>query len=306
VRQFLRSFFGTSRKEVNGVIVLATIFLLSMVYPRVHRFLSHENEPLSQRDEARLDSLVVLLSQPEEALPIKERFNFDPNTISNSDLLRLGFEERVIKQIVNYRNKGGRFYIKNDLYKIYSIDSVLVDSLYNYIELPERRQKQRAASDVSDRSNKSRTKSTANQSNRLSKDRVVERFDLNRADTAMLQTIYGIGSVFANRIITFRDRLGGFVSENQLFEVYNLDSAVVDSLLIVGYVPDQPEIIKLPINSISEEMLARHPYVSRQQARLIIAYRNQHGSYYSTKELEKVYLVNKSDIDRLLPYLNFE
>lgn len=47
--------------------------------------------------------------------------------------------------------------------------------------------------------------------------------ELNSADTTALKMVPGIGSVFAKRIIKYRDLLGGFYSVEQLGEVYGID-----------------------------------------------------------------------------------
>jgi DNA uptake protein ComE-like DNA-binding protein len=62
---------------------------------------------------------------------------------------------------------------------------------------------------------------------------------------------------------------------------------------------------KLLINQIGLETLAAHPYMSWQQARLIIAYRNQHGDFHAGKDLLKVYAIEEEDIDRIISYLDW-
>ena len=243
------------------------------------------------------------MSKPEPATAITiEQFVFDPNTASEESLGRLGFDERTAKQIINYRNKGGVFRIKNDLFKIYSIDSALVQSLMVFIDLPVTVKKKTYPV-------KRPGKESSVKDNRpvvTSKPQPVEKFDLNLADTAMLQTVNGIGSVLSKRIITFRDKLGGFVYDTQVYEVYNLDSVVAEKLLEVSFLNEQSRVQKININAVSQETLESHPYISRKQARLIVAYRNQHGKFNTGDDLLKVYLVNEPDVHRLLPYLQFD
>ena len=123
MKRFFKSVFGASSKEVNGVIVLIVIFFLSLAYPSIHRYFSSELEPVSAKEAARLDSLVALLSQPGDTETPRELFSFDPNKASREDLLRLGFDERTTNQIIKYRNKGGHFNTRQDIYRIYAIDS---------------------------------------------------------------------------------------------------------------------------------------------------------------------------------------
>lgn len=302
MKQLFRSFFGASKKEVNGIIVLVIIFLLTMAYPTLHRYFSSGAEPVSNADARILDSLVAVLEQADSIEEIEpQQFQFNPNTASETELLSLGFSERTTKQIINYRAKGGKFRLKKDLYRIYSIDSALVTSLYKFINLPEE-----IVSVAEVEANREIEEKHNSISLRPSVEESIERFDLNLADTAMLQTINGIGSVLSARIVSFRDKLGGFISTDQLNEVYNLDSSVVESLLDVAYIDSLTSIRFLEINIIDEENLANHPYLNYKQSRLIIAYRNQHGVFTSEEELLQVYLVNQADIERLRPYLKFD
>ncbi len=48
-------------------------------------------------------------------------FTFDPNTITEAELKKMGLREHLIQTLVNYRNKGGRFTRADDLSKIYGI-----------------------------------------------------------------------------------------------------------------------------------------------------------------------------------------
>ncbi len=55
--------------------------------------------------------------------------------------------------------------------------------------------------------------------------------DINTADTTALIALPGIGSKLAGRIVSFRDKLGGFNSVNQISEVYGLRDSVFQILL---------------------------------------------------------------------------
>lgn len=284
------------------MIVLVSIFLLTIAYPVIHRAVTPGMEPVSEEDARLLDSLVAVLTAQDSIDEARfELFEFDPNSASVDELVRLGFDQRTARQIINYRSSGGQFRLKKDLYKIYLIDSAHLTEVFDYIALPDN-----VTEPPKEKEKKSDQLPGKASSSKPIEKMVVEKMDLNRADTAMLQTISGIGSVLSKRIVNFREKLGGFVNVSQLYEVYNLDSTVIEALLEIGILDTSAQVCKLAINELSEEELANHPYLSWKQARLIIAYRNQHGNYTSEEELIKVYLVNQSDIDRLRPYLEFD
>ena len=132
------------------------------------------------------------------------------------------------------------------------------------------------------------------------------RFDLNLADTTQLKTIYGIGPVIAKRIVTYRENLGGFISFNQLREVWGLDSTVVKklterSVITPGFTPN-----KLAINRCGEQELGRHPYLRTKLARAIVNYRLQHGNFIALDDLRKITLIDEKIFLRIEPYITLD
>ncbi|RYZ99521.1 MAG: hypothetical protein EOP47_16560 [Sphingobacteriaceae bacterium] len=129
--------------------------------------------------------------------------------------------------------------------------------------------------------------------------------ELNKADSASLTTIYGIGPVFARRIIKYREHLGGFVSKEQLKEVYGLNEQKyneVSSQVTVNPV----RLKKININSATFDELKRLPYLNFKQMNAMIQYRVQHGDYTSAEDLGDIAILNKEIIDKLKPYLVFK
>jgi DNA uptake protein ComE-like DNA-binding protein len=304
VKEFFKSLFGASSKEITGFTALIIILIISLIIPGIVSKLTAEDDSHWAEDEKILDSLVVLLEKEQSNHPNNPKIHinihyFNPNEAAFGELQTLGFSDKIAQRIINYRDKGGSFKIKDDLYKIYDIDSSLVEELYNFIQLPEkvlRTETRKKPDKESTSSPKLATNITPVE---------LPDFDINTADTATLKTINGIGSVLSKRIIDFRGNLGGFIEGDQLYEVYNLDSAVVLKLKSKMYIDANFIPGKLLINQANEEELARHPYLSWQQARLIIAYRNQHGDYNSGQDLLKVYAVDENDLNRIVSYLDW-
>ena len=130
-----------------------------------------------------------------------------------------------------------------------------------------------------------------------------ETVELNSCDTSDLIALRGIGSKTAQRIIRFRDALGGFYKKEQLLETRFTDSAVLLKLL-----PDlklNPALVKkIPIQSANIETLKKHPYLSERQAKVILSFRQQHGKL-SENLLREIKIISPTELSRLLPYLNF-
>ena len=304
MKDFFKSLFGASSKEITGFTALIIILVISLLIPGIIKWQKAGDDSHWLEDQKTLDSLVILLEKEQSSRPNSPKVHinihyFNPNEAAFGELQSLGLSEKIAQRIINYRDKGGSFKIKDDLYKIYDIDSSLVEELYDFIQLPETATK--AESEESTSKDKPSKPKLATPVVPV----VLPDFDINTADTATLKTINGIGSVLSKRIIDFRNNLGGFIDDNQLFEVYNLDSAVVLKLKSKMYIDANFIPGKLLINQANEEELAGHPYLSWQQARLIIAYRNQHGDYNSGQDLLKVYAVDEKDLNRIVSYLDW-
>lgn len=124
---------------------------------------------------------------------------------------------------------------------------------------------------------------------------------LNTADTTALTTVPGIGPYFARKIVQYGERLGGYVSVDQLDEIENFPLDAKDYLVI-----NSPQPRKLNLNTLSLYELKKHPYISYFQAKAIIDYRRLHGPLHSLDELSLSRDFTKEAISRLSPYVEFE
>jgi DNA uptake protein ComE-like DNA-binding protein len=246
------------------------------------------------KEKRHLDSLMATWNWEDEnkASPTSTKteasvlFAFDPNQCSRQELIDLGFSKPLTDRVINYRSKGGRFLVKKDLMKIYGMDSSYYLRLIPFINLP----------DFS-------TKEKPFQKLEIKEKSAFVKFDLNKADTSQLIRIYGIGSKLAGRIITFRERLGGFISESQLNEVYGLDSIVVRELASKSFIEVAFQPKQININSATEKELGAHPYIKYKLAKAIVAYRMQHGFFASVDGLRGIAILDEKAFARMKPYI---
>lgn len=128
--------------------------------------------------------------------------------------------------------------------------------------------------------------------------------DFSEADSVVLQVVPGIGEVLAGRIIKYRENLGGLHQEKQLLEVYGVTEEVADR--VFDYFPLTSQISqRLKINELDAANLSKHPYINFGHAKVIVAYRKQHGNYQSARDLLKIKIFNEEWLARLEPYLEF-
>ncbi|MFC5192864.1 ComEA family DNA-binding protein [Algoriphagus aquatilis] len=143
-----------------------------------------------------------------------------------------------------------------------------------------------------------------NSSSELVKSRI-NRLPFSEADSVTLQIVPGIGSATASRIIKYRERLGGFHSKDQLKEVFGLKPEVIEG--IWEYFDFDPGISKkIKINTVELEELSKHPYISFQEAKVLIAFKKQHGNFNSPQDLLKIKIFREEWVKKIAPYLQFD
>jgi competence ComEA-like helix-hairpin-helix protein len=206
---------------------------------------------------------------------------FDPNSVTLDEAKVLGFNKFQTENILKYRERGGHFKTKNDLSKIYGIDSVFFLKIEPWIIIAE--------SEVAKTDNSK-------------KEYKEELLELNEADSSSLEKLKGIGSVMAMRITRYRDMLGGFYSVNQLKEVYGFTNETFD-LIKNKITIDTFKVKKLSLNFSEYEEFAGHPYISGDVAKNIIKYRNKNGSFKACDDLVNKNLIEPDKYERLKPYL---
>ncbi|MBS0011478.1 MAG: helix-hairpin-helix domain-containing protein, partial [Bacteroidales bacterium] len=128
--------------------------------------------------------------------------------------------------------------------------------------------------------------------------------DLNRADSAELEALPGIGPVLSVRIIKYRYLLGYYYSTDQLKDVYGLDDEVIE-MNRHRFTCDTKMIRKININTASYPDLLRHPYINRDQVEVIMTYRRLSGQFTDSRELISNRICTKEEAEKLRPYLQF-
>jgi len=203
-------------------------------------------------------------------------FNFDPNKINSEEWANLGLNENQIKTIKNYLNKGGVFYKKEDLKKIYGIPDVTYTILEPYIKIEEIRTG--------------------------IEDKKIIYLELNSASQKELVQINGIGDYLANGIIQYRKKLGGFMLKEQLLEIKNFPENTFNKIKAQLTV-DAKKVKKINLNFSEIKDLVKHPYLNYHQAKTIVQHRTDNGPYKSIDTLLEKKLIQPNTFNKLKPYL---
>jgi competence protein ComEA len=300
IRNLVRQYFGFSRGETNGFFLLLLLLAGIVAAPFLARRSPAPYDPTA--DRLLLDSLVAQMEGERPYTPgtrhqpQPQRYQFNPNHLDLAQWQELGVPRYVAQRIIN------------DLKKIYGRTDSLYQQLYPYMELPADRPPREPAA-PRDRTFPPREPAYARREPappRPARRFEITPFDLNLADTVQLKQIRGIGSRLSARIVTFRDRLGGFHALEQLQEVYGLPPEMVDSLRKYGFVQPGFRPERIALNSATVDELRAHPYIAPPIARAIVSYRGQHGPYQQVADLQKIKIIDQALYQKIHPYLTVE
>lgn len=212
-------------------------------------------------------------------------FDFDPNHATLDQLVQLGLPNRVIDNIIKYRSKGGKFYKKEDFKRLYGLDDATYQRLAPYL--------------VTDPYHDPTDKPLAHDINDY-----IE-VEVNTASVADWAQFRGIGEKTAQRIVNYREKLGGFHSIDQVGTTWGLDPALFANIKPQLRL-DPSHIRQMNINTVPLDTLAAHPSVKAWQAKIIINYRDHHAPLTSLKDLKKIKIMDQALYDALTPYLRLD
>lgn len=215
------------------------------------------------------------------ALPVKSSTvslaAFDPNTVKDSQLRQFGLPEKTISTWLNYLKKGGRFYKKEEVQKLYHLSKEDYQKLLPYIDLEEKQPIDKIASLI---------------------------IDINQASASEWIQLKGIGPAYSRMIVNFREKLGGFASIEQVGETYGLPDSTFEK--IRPQLINSPILQKILINKATVEQMQAHPYINWKKAKVIINYRREHGPFNSVEDMEKMKAISAEWLQQISPYLSFE
>lgn len=300
-----RDYFYYTRNDRRGLTVLLVIIVVIGVMSAMLRH-SHRYEQAEKTDSllteykkfrATLqsrDSMDRLSYTPHKYHKTDRKHTvlqvlpspFNPNTDDSATLVRSGLPPYVARNIIRYREKGGKFYRKEDITRIYGMDKETYNRIADYIIIPQEKPKQED----------NHPATTKVKAVKFAEGTVI---DINTADTATLMKIPGIGKGYSAMIVRYRNRLGGFVSTQQLKEIEGLPQELIRWFTISkGYVPR-----RININRTGLEKMRSHPYMNFYRAKAIIEYRRKYGKFKSTDQLEFLEGFDHETVEKLKPYI---
>ena len=195
---------------------------------------------------------------------------FDPNTLDSAGFVGLGFSPAQAGSLLKYRRAGGRFRRPEDFAKSYVVSSQMYEKLAPFIRIENTSSAQGEGNAVG------RESPALPVTREAAASPPPPRVEINSAGVEGLQKLRGIGPYYAQKIVQYRERLGGFVLIEQLLEIEGIDEerlAQFGEQVDIDYEKIRP----LALAVADAKALGAHPYIGPYAARWIVHYRSQLG-----------------------------
>lgn len=301
-KHLLKSYFTFTANERRAVLLLVIIaflfFILPYLYPAIIKpkqlsvkQVIYTPKPHDQSNKKSYPAEQYFNSTDKEGDSLLRLFYFDPNTATSEEWIALGVKEKTAQTIIRYRLKGGKFRLPVDLKKIWGLSAQIADRLIPYVRIKPQ---------------------VHEEDSKISVEKPVYanpypaiKIDINIASHEEWEKLKGIGPATSARIIKFREKLGGFISVEQIGETYGLQDSVFQ-MIRPSLIIHNNSIKKININYATIEELGRHPYIKHKTAKSIIAYRDQNGPYKVVSDLQKIESITSEEYKKMEIYLTVD
>ncbi len=277
----------------SGIFIFLTILLLLQVL----RSSLYVFDPVDSSQAFRLDastqSMIDSMKLVARDTGLTKEWTYNANYLNDYRGYRLGLSSRALDSLYAFRETHGRLYSLEAFGKVTGLGGPQLKELRGRLRFPSRQTSLRQGKKTGD----VRSNSRAGQNSKV--------MDLNAATAEDLRQVPGIGPVLSQRILRFREVLGGYLHESQLLDVYGLPPEVARRAMKSFKVIDIPAIQPVNLNSASVEELARLVYLDRRMAEDLVRRRREKGPYTSIDEITEVESIPADKTARIALYLSF-
>ena len=288
----IKSFFVFNSSQRNGIL-----FLLLFVsgFAVISNYIDFTTENLLDTNskevlavQKELDSIRTLLTESNQP----KIYPFNPNFITDFKGYKLGMSSEEIDRLLDYRKQNKWINSKEEFKMVTKVSDSFLDQISSYFKFPEWVTNPKPKYSDWKKGFKEKTFN--------------QKIDLNSATQLELKKVNGIGEALSKRIIDYRNKLGGFTNDIQLYEVYGLDYQLTDKVRNDFTVKTPKEIIKMNLNKISTSDIATVPGISFELAKRIWEFRILNERIVNFSELKNIEGLTERKLQGIQLYLKLE
>ena len=281
----IQSHFSYNKRQRNGIFFLLLIIVSLQSIFFFFDFSSDEVVANSSIEitafQKEMDSLRLV--EVEKSKP--KIYPFNPNYITDFKGYQLGMSVEEIDRLLAYRAKGLFVNSTKQFQDVTKVNDSLLNAISSYFKFP----------DWVSSSKKKVFEKPAKE--------VIVVKDINQVTAEDLKIVNGIGDKLSVRIISYRNKLQGFSFNNQLYEVWYLDTLVANKVLTRFQVIELPIIKKINVNTASFKEVLAIVYLDYELTKKIFNYKDEVAEIQSIDELKKIEGFPLDKFDRIALYL---
>jgi len=288
----IKSHFVFNRSQRNGILLL---FFFTSGYLVLNYYVDFSKESLLDINskeviaiQKELDSLRTI--EIESKKP--KVFPFNPNFLSDFKGYVLGMSTEEIDRLLAFRKENKWINSVKDFKKVTKVSDSLLNKISPYFKFPDWISNSKPKKNYLKKGFKEKT--------------FRQKVDLNITTQEQLEKVNGIGKVNSKNIIDYRNKLGGFSDDIQIYQLYGLDHQVINKVLDEFTVKTPKEIVKMNFNSISASDIATIPGISFDLAKRIWEYRILNEQIESFSQLQNIEGLTKRKLQGIQLYLKIE
>lgn len=289
----LVSYFKFTRQQCTGILLLFTIIIgLQTVYFTVDFSLAAKSFPEKEKWLALQSGIDSLRSVKYKVHP--KIYPFNPNFISDYKGYKLGMSVKEIDRLLDFRKDNKFVNSAKEFQDVTKVSDSLLNVIAPFFKFPD------WVNHKKDFKEYNYTRNSA-----FAKKEKLTLIDINQATKEDLIKINGIGEALSIRILTQKEKLGGFVSMDQLKDIWGLSPEVILNLNTHFKISKLPNLNKIDVNNASIKELSQFFYFKYDLARQIVKYRSMNGDFKNIEDLIKIngFPVEKANFIAL--YLDF-
>ena len=289
----IKSFFKFSREQRTGVFLLFGVIIIFQILYFFVDFSSFSKDSLEKEKWLSLQSQIDSLKQ-EKRDYVPKIYPFNPNFISDYKGYKLGMSVAEIDRLLAYRKQNKYVNSPKEFQAVTKVSDSLLNAISPYFKFPDW---------VNNKKESNTYKKFANTA--FAKKEKVVIIDINQATQEDLIKIYGIGEAISMRILKFKESLGGFVSMEQMNDIWGLSPEVIQNLNTHFKVSTLPNIKKIDINNASIKELSLFPYFKYPISKNIVTFRSMNGDIKNIQDLTKIKGLSIDKANIIALYLAF-
>jgi len=293
VFETIKSFFKFSRQQRTGIFLLfAIIIVLQLLYFFVDFSSISKNSPQKEK-WLSLQSQIDSLKQGELDY-VPKIYPFNPNFITDYKGYKLGMSVAEIDRLLAFRKQNKYVNSPQEFQAVTKVSDSLLNTISPYFKFPDW---------VNNKKKFEAYKKYDNAA--FAKKEKLVIIDINQATQEDLIKIYGIGEAISLRILKFKESLGGFVSMEQMKDVWGLSPEVIENLNAHFKVSATPTVKKIDINNASIKELSLFPYFKYPISKNIVTFRSMNGDIKNIEDLTKINGLSIEKAKIIALYLDF-